>query len=334
MKILVTGAAGFIGFYVAREFCRQGYDVTGLDNLNDYYDPRLKQARLEQLKELGNFTFIKADIADREVMADLFRSQKFSRVIHLAAQAGVRYSLENPMAYADSNLTGMMTVLEGCRQSGVEHLVFASSSSVYGMNSKMPYSVADAVDHPVSLYAATKRSNELMAHSYAQLYQLPVTGLRFFTVCGPWGRPDMALWKFTRAILEGEAIDVFNQGELWRDFTDIDDILKGIMSIQNVIPESMANFRNDSPDKSSAPYRVYNIGNNQPAKLTDFISAIEQSCGVKATKRYQPMQAGDVFKTFADVSGLEEQVGFRPDTPLQETVDKFVHWYKFWSSEH
>ena len=333
VKILVTGAAGFIGFYVARELCRMGYEVTGLDNLNDYYDPRLKLARLEQLQQQANFDFIRLDIADRDAMAELFQSRKFSRVIHLAAQAGVRYSLENPMAYTDSNLTGMMTVLEGCRQSGVEHLVFASSSSVYGMNSKMPYTVEDSVDHPVSLYAATKRSNELLAHSYAHLYQLPVTGLRFFTVGGPWGRPDMALWKFTRAILAGKPIDVFNQGELWRDFTDIEDILKGIIRIQGIIPAGEEGFTNTSPDKSSAPYRIYNIGNHQPVKLTDFIATIENSCGRKAVKNYKTMQAGDVFKTCADVSGLEEAVGFKPNTPLQETVDKFVHWYKEWRSE-
>ena len=330
MKYLVTGAAGFIGFYVSRKLCELGHDVVGLDNLNDYYILKLKYDRLEQLKPYSNFRFIKMDLADRTGIAELFKAEKFQRVIHLGAQAGVRYSLENPMAYVDSNLVGTMSILEGCRHNHVEHLVYASSSSVYGMNSKMPYSTQDAVDHPVSLYAATKKSNELMAHSYSHLYQIPTTGLRFFTVNGPWGRPDMAAWKFTKAILEGKSIDVYNNGEMKRDFTDIEDILEGIIRIQDVIPEGIKDFKNDDPSRSSAPYRVFNIGNNQPVKLMVFIETIENACGKEAIKNYLPMQAGDVFSTYADVDDLMKTVDFKPVTPLQVTMNRFVDWYKNW----
>ena len=333
MKYLVTGAAGFIGFYTARRLCEMGHEVVGLDNLNNYYDPKLKHARLEQLKPYGNFHFVKMNLADREGIASLFKEEKFQRVIHLGAQAGVRYSLENPMAYVDSNLVGMMTILEGCRHNDIEHLVYASSSSVYGMNSKMPYSTKDAVDHPVSLYAASKKSNELMAHSYSHLYKVPTTGLRFFTVNGPWGRPDMAAWKFTQAIIEGKPINVFNNGELQRDFTDIEDILEGIIRIQNVIPEGIASFNNDDPSRSSAPYRIYNIGNNNPVKLMDFIKAIEKACDKEAIKNYLPMQAGDVFATYADVDDLMKTVDFKPVTSIEETMHRFVDWYRTWDQQ-
>ena len=331
MKYLVTGAAGFIGFYVARKLCELGHEVVGLDNLNSYYIQKLKHDRLEQLKPYSNFQFVQMDLADRADIAQLFQTEKFQRVIHLAAQAGVRYSLENPMAYIDSNLVGMVTILEGCRHNEVEHLVYASSSSVYGMNSKMPYSTKDAVDHPVSLYAATKKANELLAHSYSHLYELPTTGLRFFTVNGPWGRPDMAAWKFTQAILEDKPINVFNNGELQRDFTDIEDILEGIIRIQDVIPTGIdGGFKNDDPGRSSAPYRVYNIGNNQPVKLMDFISAIEKACGKEAIKNYLPMQAGDVYATYADVDDLMKDVDFKPTTTIEETMQRFVGWYRDW----
>ncbi|WP_263079926.1 NAD-dependent epimerase [Endozoicomonas sp. Mp262] len=330
MKYLVTGAAGFIGFYVARKLCELGHEVVGLDNLNSYYTPKLKHDRLEQLKPYTNFHFVQMDLADRADIAQLFQTEKFQRVIHLAAQAGVRYSLENPMAYIDSNLVGMATILEGCRHNDVEHLVYASSSSVYGMNSKMPYSTKDAVDHPVSLYAATKKSNEMMAHSYSHLYKIPTTGLRFFTVNGPWGRPDMAAWKFTQAILKDKPINVFNNGELQRDFTDIEDILEGIIRIQGVIPTGVDGFKNDDPSRSSAPYQIYNIGNNRPVKLMDFIKAIEKACGKEAIKNYLPMQAGDVFATYADVNDLMETVDFKPVTSIDETMQRFVSWYQDW----
>lgn len=330
MRYLVTGVAGFIGFYTARRLCERGHEVVGIDNLNDYYDPALKLARLEQLKPHSNFQFIKMDLADREAVAELFRTGQFQRVIHLGAQAGVRYSLENPMAYVDSNLVGMCTILEGCRHSDIEHLVYASSSSVYGMNSKMPYSTEDSVDHPVSLYAATKKSNEMMAHSYSHLYGLPTTGLRFFTVNGPWGRPDMAAWKFTKAIMEGRPIDVYNNGELKRDFTDIEDILEGIIRIQDKIPAGLSDFDNSNPGKSSAPYRIYNIGNNQPVKLMDFIAAIESACGKQAVKNYLPMQAGDVYETYADIDSLSLACGYRPSTDIETSMGRFVEWYKGW----
>ena len=332
MKYLVTGAAGFIGSKVAEELALQGHDVVGIDNLNDYYDPALKLARLARInaalppQQSGHkFRFIKLDLADRDGIAALFASEKFQRVIHLGAQAGVRYSIDNPMAYVDSNLTGMMTILEGCRQHKVEHLVYASSSSVYGNQQKVPFSETDPVDTPISLYAATKKSNELMAHTYSHLYQLPTTGLRFFTVYGPWGRPDMAPWKFTKAILEGKPIDVYNHGKLMRDFTYIDDIVEGVLRIQDQVPAS-AGY---PTQLSSNPYyALYNIGNNQPVALEDFIAAIEAAAGVKAQKNYLPMQAGDVYQTYADVSLLQHAVGFKPATALTDGMQKFVDWYR------
>ncbi|WP_286239739.1 NAD-dependent epimerase [Neptuniibacter halophilus] len=328
MKFLVTGAAGFIGFYTAQRLCQAGHEVVGLDNLNDYYDINLKHARLNQLQPLQGFRFVELDLADREGMAALFRQEKFDRVIHLAAQAGVRYSLQNPFAYVDSNLVGMMTILEGCRNNEVGHLVYASSSSVYGMNVKMPFSTDDAVDHPVSLYAATKKSNELMAHSYSHLYDIPTTGLRFFTVYGPWGRPDMAPFLFTRAILQGEPIKVFNHGKMRRDFTFVEDIVEGVIRIQDVIPQRDDQQAMNSPAASKAPYRVYNIGNNQPIELMEFIQAIENAAGREAVKEYLPMQPGDVPATYADVSGLEQAVGFKPSTSIQDGMNRFVDWYR------
>ena len=332
MKFLVTGAAGFIGSQVAQTLCLLGHEVVGLDNLNDYYDPRLKQARLErivrslQAKDCSVlFRFVQLDVSDRAGMATLFATEQFERVIHLAAQAGVRYSIDNPMAYVDSNLVGMMTVLEGCRHHQVKHLVYASSSSVYGNQHKVPFSETDAVDSPISLYAATKKANELMAHTYSHLYQLPCTGLRFFTVYGPWGRPDMAPWKFTQAILAGQPIDVYNHGQLMRDFTYIDDIVEGIIRVQDKIPGS-AGY---PPAVDGNPYyALYNIGNNQPVALEDFISAIENAAGVKASKNYLPMQAGDVLQTYADVSRLHQLVGFKPATPLAMGMQNFVRWFQ------
>jgi UDP-glucuronate 4-epimerase len=328
MKYLVTGAAGFIGNFVSERLCDAGYEVIGLDNLNDYYDPKLKHARLKRLDKFSNFTFVKLDLADRDGMAQLFNEQKFDRVIHLAAQAGVRYSIENPMAYIDSNLVGMATVLEGCRHNKVQHLVYASSSSVYGMNEKMPFSTEDAVDHPVSLYAATKKSNELMAHSYSHLYDLPTTGLRFFTVYGPWGRPDMAPFLFTDAIINDREIKVFNHGKMKRDFTYIDDIVEGIIRIQDVVPQRNADNPNTSPASSKAPYKVFNIGNNEPIALMTFIEAIEKAAGKVAAKNFLPMQAGDVPATFADIDSLKEEVGFKPDTHIEYGMQQFVDWYK------
>ena len=328
MKYLVTGAAGFIGNFVAERLCDAEHEVIGLDNLNDYYDVNLKLARLKRLDKFDNFTFVKLDLSDKEAMASLFSEQLFDRVIHLAAQAGVRYSIENPMAYIDSNLVGMATILEGCRHNKVQHLVYASSSSVYGMNEKMPFSTEDAVDHPVSLYAATKKSNELMAHSYSHLYDLPTTGLRFFTVYGPWGRPDMAPFLFTDAILNDREIKVFNHGKMKRDFTYIDDIVEGIIRIQNVVPVRDAENLNTSPSSSKAPYKVFNIGNNEPIALISFIEAIEKATGKKANKNYMPMQAGDVPATFADIDSLQKEVGFKPDTNIEYGMQQFVVWYK------
>ena len=331
MKYLVTGAAGFIGFYTAQRLCAMGHEVIGLDNLNDYYDVRLKHGRLQELARLSNFRFVEMDLANREGIADLFKKEKFKRVIHLAAQAGVRYSIENPMAYIDSNLVGHATILEGCRHNDVEHLVYASSSSVYGMNTKMPFSTEDSVDHPVSLYAATKKSNELMSHTYSHLYGLPTTGLRFFTVYGPWGRPDMAYFKFTQMIERGEPIPVFNEGKLKRDFTYIDDIVEGIVRIQDVIPTGTENFDNNDPSRSSAPFRVFNIGNNQPVELMTFIESLEDAIGKKAEKNFLPMQPGDVYATYADVDDLMNTVDFKPKTSIQEGLASFAHWYKDWA---
>ena len=328
MKYLVTGAAGFIGNFVAERLCEQGHEVVGLDNLNDYYDPNLKLARLKRIEHLTSFRFVKMDLADRDGIAMLFADEQFDRVIHLAAQAGVRYSIENPMAYIDSNLVGMATILEGCRHNKVKHLVYASSSSVYGMNEKMPFSTEDAVDHPVSLYAATKKSNELMAHSYSHLYDLPTTGLRFFTVYGPWGRPDMAPFLFTDAILNDREIKVFNHGKMKRDFTYIDDIVEGIIRIQDVVPARDAANPNTSPSSSKAPYKVFNIGNNEPIALMTFIEAIEKAAGKTAEKNFMPMQAGDVPATFADIDSLQAAVGFKPDTKIEYGMQQFVDWYK------
>ncbi len=331
-SILVTGAAGFIGFHLSMRLLADGYMVVGLDNLNNYYDVRLKEARLERLKAFDNFRFVRLDLADREGMKQLFADYEFDRVVHLAAQAGVRYSLENPHAYVESNLMGFMNVLEGCRHGKVGHLVFASSSSVYGANTLMPFSVHHNVDHPVSLYAATKKANELMAHAYSALYQIPCTGLRFFTVYGPWGRPDMALFLFTDAILHGRPIDVYNRGAMKRDFTYIDDIIEGIVRVMELIPEPNTNWSGDSPDPgtSFASYKIYNIGNNNPVELMRFIEAIEDTLGMKAEKNLLPIQPGDVPATFADVDDLIKDVGFKPATPIEEGIRKFVEWYKEW----
>lgn len=329
MIYLVTGVAGFIGFQVASQLCAAGHQVVGIDNLNDYYEVSLKEARLAQLASFTNFHFERLDLADREAMATLFASHHFERVIHLGAQAGVRYSIDNPFAYADSNLTGMLTVLEGCRHHGIQHLIYASSSSVYGMGEQMPYSTAQPVDHPVSLYAATKKSGELMAHAYSALYGLPTTGLRFFTVYGPWGRPDMAIIKFTRAILAGEPIDVYNHGDLSRDFTFIDDIVAGILAVANRPPRPNSDWHasEQSAAESAAPYRILNIGNGQPVRLLDFIEALEEAIGKPAIKRMLPMQAGDMHATWADSEPLHTLTGLRPATPLKQGVAEFVRWY-------
>jgi UDP-glucuronate 4-epimerase len=329
-KILVTGAAGFIGFHLSRRLLRGDNEVVGLDNLNPYYDVTLKEARLSLLEKDGAFRFIRADIADRQAVAALFAKERPEIVVHLAAQAGVRYSLKNPHAYVESNIVGFMNILEGCRDHHVRHLVYASSSSVYGANTRMPFSVHDNVDHPLSLYAATKKANELMAHAYAALYGLPCTGLRFFTVYGPWGRPDMALFLFTRAILEGRPIDVFNEGRMKRDFTYIDDIVEGVARVMDRIPTPDAAWSGDRPDPSTSfvPYRLYNIGNNQPVALMDFITILEDHLGRKANKNFLPMQAGDVPATFADVDALATAVGFKPATPIAEGIGHFVTWYR------
>jgi len=330
MNFLVTGAAGFIGFHVSQRLLAAGHTVTGIDNLNDYYDVSLKQARLDQIISHPAFTFIKMDLADRQAISSLFAQSAFDRVIHLAAQAGVRYSIENPHAYADANLIGHLNILEGCRHHKVGHLLYASSSSVYGLNRKMPFSTDDSVDHPVSLYAATKKANELMSHTYSHLYQLPTTGLRFFTVYGPWGRPDMALFKFTRAMLAGEAIDVYNRGEMTRDFTYIDDIAEAIVRLQEVIPQADESWsvESGSPATSSAPYRVYNIGNSQPTRLMAYIEALENALGIKAEKNMLPMQPGDVLGTSADTQPLYDAINFRPQTSVGQGVQQFVDWYR------
>ena len=329
MKFLVTGAAGFIGFHTCKRLLEAGHEVVGLDNMNDYYDVNLKQARLDLLQS-PLFSFHKIDLADREGIARLFANEKFNRVIHLAAQAGVRYSLENPFAYADANLIGNLNILEGCRHNNVEHLLYASSSSVYGLNRKMPFSTEDSVDHPVSLYAATKKANELMAHTYSHLYGIPTTGLRFFTVYGPWGRPDMALFKFTKAMLEGKSIDVYNYGKMKRDFTYIDDIVEAVVRMQDIIPQPNPEWtvETGSPADSSAPYRVYNIGNSSPVELMDYITALEEALGMVAEKNMMPIQPGDVLETSADTRPLYDAVGFRPQTTVSQGVKNFVDWYK------
>lgn len=329
MKYLVTGAAGFIGFHVSKRLLEAGHQVVGIDNLNDYYDVSLKQARLELLAQ-PNFHFHKMDLADRESISELFVSGHFDSVIHLAAQAGVRYSLENPHAYADSNLTGFLNILEGCRHNKIQHLLYASSSSVYGLNQKMPFSTDDSVDHPVSLYAATKKANELMAHTYSHLYGLPTTGLRFFTVYGPWGRPDMALFKFTKTMLEGKSIDVYNYGKMKRDFTYIDDIAEAIIRLQDVIPQADAQWtvETGTPATSIAPYRVYNIGNSSPVELMDYIKALEEALGIDASKNMLPLQPGDVLETSADTKALYDVIGFKPETSVRDGVRNFVDWYR------
>jgi UDP-glucuronate 4-epimerase len=330
MKILLTGAAGFIGMTTSLRLLARGDEVVGLDNLNDYYDVTLKQRRLDRLTPSANFRFVKMDVADRPGIAQLFAQGRFDRVIHLAAQAGVRYSLQNPHAYVESNLEGFINILEGCRHGGVQHLTYASSSSVYGGNTKMPFSEHDSVDHPVSLYAATKKANELMAHTYSHLYGLPTTGLRFFTVYGPWGRPDMALFLFTKAILEGRPIDVFNHGNMQRDFTFVDDIVEGVIRVNDRVaaPDPAYDPVKADPATSNAPYRVFNIGNNNPVPLLDFIACIEDALGKKAEKRLLPLQDGDVPATYANTDALRDWVGFVPGTSIQDGVSRFVAWYR------
>jgi UDP-glucuronate 4-epimerase len=328
--VLITGAAGFIGFHLAKRLLDDGREVVGMDNLNDYYDPTLKERRLVILDDYPRFEFTKMDLASEAGMATLFSNYGFGVVVHLAAQAGVRYSIENPRAYIQSNIVGHLNVLEGCRHEGVDHLVYASSSSVYGANTSMPFSVHDNVDHPVSLYAATKKSNELMAHTYSHLYGLPTTGLRFFTVYGPWGRPDMALFKFTDKILKGEPIDVFNYGNHRRDFTYIDDIVEGVVRVMAKVPEGNPDWTGDRPDPatSKAPWKVYNIGNNQPVELMRYIEVIEDCLGKKAEKNMLPLQPGDVPDTYADVDALVEDVDYKPATPIEEGIKNFIDWYR------
>ncbi len=330
MRILVTGTAGFIGSKVAQYLLDQGDEVVGVDNLNDYYDVSLKEARLAPLTSRQNFSDIRADLASREHIDQIFNEFQPERVVHLAAQAGVRYSIKNPHAYADSNLIGMLNILEGCRNYDVKHLVYASSSSVYGANTKMPFSIHHNVDHPVSLYAATKKANELMAHSYSNLYNIPTTGLRFFTVYGPWGRPDMAYFSFTQKILAKQPIDVFNFGKCKRDFTYIDDIVEGVIRTLNNVATANPNWSGDTPDTGSsyAPYRIYNIGNNEPVELLRFIEIIEENLGIKAEKNLRPLQPGDVPATFADVSDLVNDVGFKPSTSIEKGIAEFIEWYK------
>ena len=329
-KVLVTGSAGFIGFYLTKELLKRGQEVIGLDDLNNYYDIGLKKERLSQLKSNKKFDFHQLDVSDRPGIADLFARYQPEKVAHLAAQAGVRYSITNPNAYVDSNLVGFVNILEGCRHNEIKHLVFASSSSVYGANTKMPFSVHDNVDHPVSLYAATKKANELMAHVYSHLYCLPTTGLRFFTVYGPWGRPDMAYFLFTKAILEGQPIKVFNEGRMRRDFTYIDDIVEGIIRVLDRIPQPNPDYSSDSGSagSSAAPYKIYNIGNNQPIELLRFIEVLEDCLGIKAQKQMMPMQPGDVPATYADIEDLSQDVGFKPSTPIEVGLSRFVDWYR------
>jgi UDP-glucuronate 4-epimerase len=330
MRILVTGAAGFIGYHTAARLLDRGHEVIGYDNLNAYYDVSLKEARLQRLKERERFRFIQADLEDRTIVEATFAEERPERVIHLAAQAGVRYSIDHPHAYISSNVTGFLHILEGCRHHGVEHLVYASSSSVYGANRKLPFDVSDPVDHPVSLYGATKKANELMAHSYAHLFGLPVTGLRFFTVYGPWGRPDMSLFLFTRKILAGEPIEVFNYGRHARDFTYIDDAIEGVLRAFDVIAAPDPNWRAEAPDPatSSAPYRLYNIGNHSPVALLDYIAAIEKALGRKAKLELLPQQPGDVEETYANCEALKAATGFQPSTQLEQGIERFVAWYR------
>jgi len=330
MRVLVTGAAGFIGYHLSEAMLARGDEVVGVDVVNDYYDPTLKEARLERLRRHAAFSFHRVDIADRDAFPRVVRDAAPARMVHLAAQAGVRYSLTHPQAYIDANLVGFGNVLEACRHTGVEHLVYASSSSVYGANTKMPFSVHDVVDHPVSLYAATKKANELMAHTYSHLYRLPTTGLRFFTVYGPWGRPDMALFLFTKAILAGRPIDVFNHGKMRRDFTYIDDIVEGVVRVTDRIPEPDPDWTGDAPDPatSNAPWRVYNIGNNEPVELMHLIRTLEDALGQTAEKNMMDIQPGDVPATYADVDALVQDVGFKPATPIEEGVRRFVDWYR------
>ena len=329
-KVLVTGAAGFIGFQLSRRLLNDGIRVTGVDNLNPYYDVRLKQDRLDKISSADNFTFVNYDLTDREALEDLFGSNDFDVVVNLAAQAGVRYSLTNPHAYVDSNIVGFVNILECCRHHKVKHLVFASSSSVYGANTNMPFSIHHNVDHPVSLYAATKKANELMAHTYSHLYGLCCTGLRFFTVYGPWGRPDMALFLFTKAITEGKPITVFNHGKMQRDFTYIDDIIEGVVRVMARLPEPNPAWRGDNPDPgtSYAPYKIYNIGNNNPVELIEFIEEIENALGRKAEKEFVDLQPGDVPATYADVDDLIQDVGFKPETSIATGIRRFIEWYK------
>ncbi|WKZ15379.1 MAG: NAD-dependent epimerase [Candidatus Jettenia caeni] len=331
-RILVTGAAGFIGFHLCKKLIERGDDVTGIDNINNYYDVTLKFNRLKQLEGRKNFEFIRMDLSDKDRIIKLFSEKGFHVVVNLAAQAGVRYSLKNPYAYIDSNICGFLNILEGCRHNHIKHLVFASSSSVYGANTKMPFSVHHNVDHPVSLYAATKKANELMAHTYASLYNIPCTGLRFFTVYGPWGRPDMAYFLFTKAIIEGKPIDVFNHGKMKRDFTYIDDIVEGVVRVTDKTPESNAQWSGDNPDSASsyAPYRLYNIGNNNPVELMRFIEVVEACLGKRAEKNFLPMQKGDVHATYADIDDLVADVGFKPSTPIEKGIEEFVTWYRMY----
>jgi UDP-glucuronate 4-epimerase len=329
-KVLITGAAGFIGFHLSKRLLKDGAQVVGLDNLNEYYDVRLKYDRLKQLENQPSFTFIKTSLENNREIHELFKKEKFETVVNLAAQAGVRYSIENPYAYIESNLVGFINILEACRHNGVKHLVYASSSSVYGANTAMPFSVHDNVDHPLSLYAATKKANELMAHTYSNLYSLPATGLRFFTVYGPWGRPDMALFKFTKAILDGKPIDVYNNGNMRRDFTFIDDIVEGVARVVRTLPKPNPDWTGAKPDPgtSFAPYRVYNIGNNNPVELNHFIAVIEKCLGKTAVKNMMPLQPGDVPATYANVDDLIKDVGFKPATSIEDGITAFVRWYK------